>query len=57
MYDSGVKLLKGGRTRWIDHKLRAMGRSLEKFGLYVGHLKDLRLMQRILLPVQPCREN
>ena len=40
MYGSGVKPLKGGGTRWIDHKLEAVGRLLEKFGLYVGHLKD-----------------
>ena len=40
MYGSGVKPLKGGETRWINHKLRAMGRLLEKFGLYVRHLKD-----------------
>ena len=40
MYDSGLKPLKGGGTRWIAHKLKAIGRLLEKFGLYVGHLKD-----------------
>ena len=40
MYGSGVKPLKGGGIRWIDHKLEAVGRLLEKFGLYVGHLKD-----------------
>ena len=40
MYGCGVKPLKGGKTRWINHKLRAMGRLLEKFTLYVGYLKD-----------------
>ena len=29
-----------GNDGWINHKLRVMGRLLEKFGLYVGHLKD-----------------
>ena len=40
MYGCGVKPLKGGKTRWINHKLRAMGRLLEKFGLSMGYLKD-----------------
>ena len=39
MYGSHVKPLKGGETRWINYKLPTMGRSLEKFGLYVGHMK------------------
>ena len=39
MYGSGVKPLKGGGTRWTDHKLQAIGRLLEKFGLHVEHLK------------------
>ena len=34
IYDSGVKPLKGGGTRWVDHKLWVMGRLLEKFSLY-----------------------
>ena len=29
----------GNGTRWIDHKDRAMGRVVEKFGLYIQHLK------------------
>ena len=40
MYDSGVKPLTGGGTRWIYHKLGAMGRLLEWYGLYRGHFKD-----------------
>ena len=41
MYGSGVKPLKALGKRWIDHKVRAMGRVVEKFGLYVQHLKDI----------------
>ena len=41
MYGAGVRPLKGIGTRWIDHKIRAMGRLIEKFGLYVRHLKDV----------------
>ena len=40
MYDSGVKPLTGGRSRWIYHKLWVMGRLLEWYGLYMGHFKD-----------------
>ena len=40
MYGSDVKPLKGDATRWVDHKLLELGRLLEKFGLYMGHLKD-----------------
>ena len=40
MYGSGVKPSKGFGTRWIDHKIRAMGRVIEKFGLYVKHLNS-----------------
>ena len=29
-----------GNGGWINNKLRVIGRLLEKFGLYVGHLKD-----------------
>ena len=39
MYGGGVKPVKSNGTRWIDHKVRAMGRVVEKFGLYVQHLK------------------
>ena len=40
MYGAGVKPVKSNGTRWIDHKVRAMGRVVEKFGLYVQHLKE-----------------
>ena len=40
MYGGGVKPVKSNGTRWIDHKVRAMGRVVEKFGLYVQHLKE-----------------
>lgn len=40
MYGGGVKPVKSSGTRWIDHKVRAMGRVVEKFGLYVQHLKE-----------------
>ena len=39
MYCGGVKPVMGNFTRWIDHKVRAMGRVVEKFGLYIQHLK------------------
>ena len=39
MYVGGVKPVKSNGTRWIDHKVRVMGRVVEKFGLYVQHLK------------------
>ena len=39
MYDSGVKPLTGVGTRWICHKLWAMGRLLEWFRVYMGHFK------------------
>ena len=36
----GVKPLKATGTRWIDHRIRAMGRLVDKFGLYTRHLKE-----------------
>ena len=38
MYGTGVLSLKGTGTRWIDHKITAMGHFIEKFGLYTQHL-------------------
>ena len=35
----GVKPVMGNGTRWIDYKVRAMRRVVEKFGLYIKHLK------------------
>ena len=39
MYSAGVRPLKATGTRWIDHKIPAMGRVIEKFGLYTQHLQ------------------
>ena len=36
----GVKPVMGNGTRWIDYKVRAMRRVVEKFGLYIQHLRD-----------------
>ena len=33
MYSAGVRPLKAAGTRWIDHKIAAMGRVIAKFGL------------------------
>ena len=41
MYGSGIKPVKSTGTRWIDHKLRAMERLVEKFGLYTQHLENV----------------
>ena len=41
MYSSGVRPLKATGTIWIDHKLGAMGRLIEKFGLYLQHLQNV----------------
>ena len=35
MYSAGVAT----GTKWIDHKIAAMGRVIEKFGLYAKHLQ------------------
>ena len=40
MFGDGVKPVKSTGTRWIDHRIRAMGRVVDKFGLYTRHLKD-----------------
>ena len=40
MYGRGVKVLKGSVRRWIDYKIRAMERVIEKFGLYLEHLNN-----------------
>ena len=40
MFGDGVKPLKATGTRWIDHRIRAMGRLVDKFGLYTRHLKE-----------------
>ena len=40
MFGDGVKPVKSTGTRWIDHRLRAMERVIDKFGLYTRHLGD-----------------
>ena len=40
MYGGGVKPVMGNCTRWINNKVRAMRRVVEKFGLYIQHLKQ-----------------
>ena len=40
MYGDGVKPVKATGTRWIDHRIRAMTRLIDKFGLYSRHLHD-----------------
>ena len=39
MYSAGVQPLKAEGTRWIDHKIAAMGCAIEKCGLYTQHLQ------------------
>ena len=41
MHDAGVKPLKALGTRWIDHKVPAMGCLVKKFDLYVHHLNEV----------------
>ena len=36
----GVKPLKATGTCWIDHCIRAMGRLVDKVGLYARHMKE-----------------
>ena len=40
MYMEGLNSLKATRTRWIDHRIRAMGQLVDKFGLYARHMKE-----------------
>ena len=40
MYGDGIKPLKSSGTRWIDHRIRTMGRLVDKFGLYTRHLRE-----------------
>ena len=40
MYSAGVRPLKATGKRWIDHKIAAMGRVIEKFDLYTQHLQQ-----------------
>ena len=39
MYSTNARPLKATGTRWIDHKIAAMGHVIEKIGLYRQHLQ------------------
>ena len=39
MYGDGVRPTKATGTRWVDHKLRAMERVVDMYGLYCQHLQ------------------
>ena len=39
MYGDGIKPVKSIGTRWIDHRIRAMQRLVDKFELYCQHLQ------------------
>ena len=41
MYGAGVKPDKATGTRWIDHKLRATQKVVDKYGLYSQHLQNV----------------
>ena len=38
MFGDCVKPVKSTGTQWIDHRIRAMARVIDKFGLYTRHL-------------------
>ena len=40
MFSTGMRPLKASGTWWIDHKIGAMGRLIEKFGFYTMHLQN-----------------
>ena len=39
IYVEGVKPLKATGSRWIDHRIRAMGHLVDKLGLHASHMK------------------
>ena len=39
MYSDGVRPTKATGTRWVDHKIRAMERVVDMYGLYCQHLQ------------------
>ena len=41
MFRAGMRTLKASGTRWIDHKIGAMGGLIEKLGLYTMHLQNV----------------
>ena len=46
MYSAGVRPLKATETRWIDHKIAAMGCVIERFGLYTQICSIPSIQQR-----------
>ena len=46
MLSAGMRPLKASGTWWIDHKIGAMGRLIEKFGLYTMHLQNVIIATR-----------
>ena len=40
MFRAGMRTLKASETRWIDHKIGAMGDLIEKLGLHTMHLQN-----------------
>ena len=41
MYTSGVRPIKATGTRWINYKLQAINRLIQKFQLYCVHVSDI----------------
>lgn len=41
MYSTGVHLMKANSMHWIDHKICAVGRVVEKIGLYNQYLENV----------------
>ena len=39
MYGDDIKPVKATGTYWIDHRMRAMQRLVDKYGLYCQHLQ------------------
>lgn len=38
---NGIKPVRASGTRWVEHKLNAMTRLVEKFGVYTQHLQNV----------------
>ena len=41
MFGSDIRPTKAAGTRWIDHRIRAMLKLVDKFGLYTHYLKNV----------------
>ena len=46
IYVEGVKPLKATGSRWIDHRIRAMGHLVDKLGLHASHMKEFLTQKR-----------